>query len=40
MPFRYSMEKVAGGDAVAEAAQVLPGDVTVTGRIAIVYAIR
>ncbi|MBW2981577.1 SIMPL domain-containing protein [Candidatus Woesearchaeota archaeon] len=36
-PYAYAMEKTIGDEAVAEAAQVLPGDVTVTARINIVY---
>ena len=38
-PYMYAMEAKAGSDAVAEAAVVMPGDVTVTGRISIVYEI-
>jgi hypothetical protein len=36
-PYAYAMEKTAGEAAVAEAAQVLPGDVEITARISIVY---
>jgi hypothetical protein len=38
-PYAYAMEKVAGADAVQEAATIMPGDVAVTGRISIVYII-
>jgi len=38
-PYRYAMEEVAGAKAVSEAAAVMPGQVTVTASISIVYKI-
>ncbi|MBW2966705.1 SIMPL domain-containing protein [Candidatus Woesearchaeota archaeon] len=38
-PYAYAMEKASGDEAVAEAAVVMPGDVTVTARIILVYGI-
>jgi uncharacterized protein YggE len=39
-PYVYAMEKVAGADAVEEAAIVMPKDVTVTADIQLVYYVR
>ena len=39
-PYAYTMEKAVGMDAVAEAAQILPQDVTVTGNVNIIYKIK
>ncbi|MBW2978182.1 SIMPL domain-containing protein [Candidatus Woesearchaeota archaeon] len=39
-PYMYAMEKAVGVDAVAEAAAIMPGKVTVTARVSIVYNIR
>ena len=36
-PYAYAMEETVGAKAVQEAATVLPGDVTVTARISLVY---
>ena len=36
-PYTYAMARAEGKDAVAEAATVLPGDVTVTGQVSIIY---
>jgi len=38
-PYRYAMEEVAGASAVKEAAAVMPGQVSVTASISIVYKI-
>jgi len=39
-PYTYAMEAKAGGDMVAEAANVLPQDVTVTANINLVYIVK
>ena len=39
-PYMYAMEKVAGGEAVEEAAVVMPKDVAVTANINLVYHVR
>jgi len=36
-PYMYAMEAKAGADVIEEAAAVMPGDVTVTARISLVY---
>ena len=40
IPYMYAMEKAAGAPAVAEAATVMPQDVTVTATISLVYNIN
>ncbi len=39
-PYAYTMEKTAGAEAVAEAAQLPPGQVSVTGHVNLVYSVR
>lgn len=39
-PYAYAMAETVGAKAVEEAAQVLPGDVTVTGHVNLVYEVK
>ncbi len=39
-PYTYALEKTVGAGAVAEAASILPSDVTVTATVSIVYHVR